>query len=157
MRRLIVLVLAAMLVTFTGCGKFKEIKVNSVKMEKVSPYGLRGLNVGLAVEIDNPAVQIKLSDMEADIEYCGKVLGKVTVDPFTMKGRTVETYHLDATVTLAENVSLYDMLMVLDKNFMDKCLVDITVKGKLKGGLSKTITKNDVPLKKLMKYADKKK
>jgi hypothetical protein len=60
-------------------------------------------------------------------------------------------------VTLAENVSLYDMLMVLDKNFMDKCLIDITVKGKLKGGLSKTITKNDVPLKKLMKYADKKK
>ena len=157
MRRLIVLVLAAMLMTFTGCGKFKEIKVNSVKMEKVSPYGLRGLNVGLAVEIDNPAGQIKLSDMEADVEYCGKVLGKVTVDPFTMKGRTLETYHLKTMVSLADDVSLFDMLMAIDRNFIDKCTVDITVKGKLKCGLSKTITKKDIPLKKLMNYADKKK
>lgn len=157
MRRLIVLLVAAMLVSLTGCGSLKEIKVNSVNVEKVRPYGLRGVDVGLAVEIDNPSILIKLSDMEATVEYCGKVLGKVTVDPFTMKGRTVETYHLDSKVTLADNVSLYDMLMVLDKNFMEKCLVDITVKGKIRGGLSKTITKNDIPLKKLMNYADKKK
>ena len=157
MRRLIVLVLAAMLVMFTGCGKFKDIKVNSVKVEKVSPYGLRGLDVALDVEVDNPSVQIKLSDMQADVEYCGKVLGKVTVDPFTMKGRSVETYHLKAKMILDEGLSFYDMLMLLDKNFMEKCLVDITVKGKLRGGLSKTVTKNDVPLKKLVEYADKKK
>lgn len=157
MRRLIILVMAAMLVSLTGCGKFKDIKVNSAKVEKVSPYGLRGVDVGIAVEVDNPAAEIKLSDMAADVEYCGKVLGKVTVDPFTMKGRSVETYHLNARLTLDENVSLYDALMLLDKGFMDKCLVDITVKGKLKGGLSKTIRKNDVPLKKLVEYADKKK
>ena len=157
MRRLIVLVLAAMLVMFTGCGKFKDIKVNSVKVEKVSPYGLRGLDVALDVEVDNPSVQIKLSDMEATVEYCGKVLGKMTVAPFTMKGRSVEKYDLQAKVILDEGVSLYDMLMLLDRNFIDNCLVDITLTGKLKGGLSKTIKKNDVPLKKLVKYADKKK
>ena len=157
MRRLIILVLAAMLVGLTGCGKFREIEVRSAKVEGMSPYGLRGVDVKLAVEIDNPAMQIKLYDMQADVEYCGKVLGKVTVDPFTMKGRTVGTYHLNARMTLDEGVSLYDALMLLDKGFMDKCLLDIAVKGKLKGGLSKKITKNDVPLKKLMQYADKKK
>ena len=157
MRRLIVIVVAVMLVSLTGCGKFKEIKVNSVKVEKVSPCGFRGVDVGLAVEIDNPAVQIRLSDMVATVKCSGKVLGKVTVDPFTMKGRTLETYHLKTKVSLADDVSLYDMLMVLDRNFIDKCTVDITVKGKLKCGLSKTITKKDIPLKKLMNYADKKK
>ena len=157
MRRLIILLSAVMLLGLTSCGNFKEIKVNSVKVENVSPNGLRGVSLGLAIEVDNPAAQVKLSDMEATVEYNGKVLGKVTVDPFTMEGRSVETYHLKANVTLDKDVTLYDMMMVLDKKFMDKCLIDVTAKGRLKGGLSKTITKNDIPLKKLVKYADKKK
>lgn len=155
MRRILALVGIVMMLCLTGCGKFKEIKVNSVKVEKVSPYGLRGLDVKLGVNIENPAPQIKLSDMEAVVTYCGKVLGNVTVDPFTMKGRTTETYHLQAKMSLDKGVSLYDMLMFLDKNYMDKCLVDITVKGKLKGGLSKTITRKDIPLKELIQNAKK--
>ena len=155
MRRILAVVGIVMMLCLTGCGKFKEIKVKSVKIEKVSPYGLRGLDVKLGVNIENPAPQVKLSDMEAVVKYCGKVLGVVTVDPFTMKGRTTETYHLKAKMTLDKEVSLYDMLMFLDKNYMDKCLVDITVKGKLKGGLSKTIVEKDVPLKKLVKNAKK--
>ena len=154
MRRLIVLVLAAMLVTFTGCGKFKEIKVNSVKMEKVSPYGLRGLNVGLAVEIDNPAMQIKLSDMEANIEYCGKVLGKVTVDPFTLERKKVQVYDLKARMAL--QLKVHELYLLMDPEVITNSVVDITVKGTIRGGISKTITKNDVPLKKLISYANEK-
>ena len=148
---------AAMLVSVTSCNKFKEIKVNDAKVTKLSPYGLRGLDVALAVEIDNPAPLVKLSDMEATVKYCGKVLGKVTLDPFTMNARSVETYNLKAKMQLDEKVTLYDMLMVLDKNFTENCVLDITAKGKLRGGISKTITQNDVPLKKLIKYGKKKK
>lgn len=157
MRRIALLIVSALLLTLTGCGKFTQIEVNSVKVEKICPYGLSGVEAGLAVEINNPAVQIKLSDMEAVVRYCGKVLGNVTVDPFTMKGRTVETYHLDGRLVLDKEVSFYDLLMFLDKDFAENCVLDITAKGKLRGGLSKKITKKDVPLKKLMKYADKKK
>ncbi len=153
MRRILALVSIVMVLCLTGCGKFKEIKVNSVKVEKVTPQGLKGLDVKLGVNIENPAPQIKLSDMEAIVKYSGKVLGKVTVDPFTMKGRTTETYHLKAKMSLDKGVSLYDALMFLDKNYMDKLLVDITVKGQLKVGISKTITKKDVPLKKLLENA----
>ena len=155
MRRLIVLVVAVMLVSLTGCGKFKEIKVNSVKVEKVSPCGFRGVDVGLAVEIDNPAVQIKLSDMVATVKCSGKVLGKVTVDPFTLQGKSVEHYDLKARMTLDQKVTVYDVLMLLDNAFIDKCTVDLTAKGTLRGGLSKTIRKKDVPLKKLMEYGEK--
>ncbi len=157
MRRIIVLTVAVMLVSLTGCGSIKEIKVNSADVKKMEPYGLKGVDLSLAVEIDNPALQIKLSDMEARVKCSGKVLGKVTVDPFTMKAKSVQTYNLKARMVLDEKVTLYDLLMLVDKGFIDKCFVDITVKGKLRGGLSKTITENDVPLKKLIKYADKKK
>ena len=156
MRRFMFLAVAVLLMSLTGCGNFKDIKVNSANIENISPYGLRGVDVAIAIEVDNPASQIKLSDMKAVLKYSGKVLGNVTVDPFTMKGRTAHTYHLKAKVKLDEDVSLYDMLMFLDKDYMDKCKVDITVKGKLRGGLSKTMTKKDIPLKKLLKYADKK-
>lgn len=157
MKRLLVLVGIVMMLSLTGCGKFKEIKVNSVDFEKVSPRGLREVDVNVAVEIDNPACQIKLSDMEAVLKYSGKVLGNMTVAPFTMKGRCVETYHLDTKVRLHGGVGLYDIVQIFrDKKFIDKCVVDITVTGKLKGGLKKTMTKKDVPLKKLLNYADKK-
>lgn len=155
MRRLIVLIVTIMLVTLTGCGKFKDIKVNSVTPVNVTPHGLKGVDVELAVEIDNPAVQIKLSDMVATVNHSGKVIGTVTVDPFTMKGRTVKTYYLMARVNYAQGLSLKDMLSMIDKNFLDKCYVDITVKGKLKGGISKTIIKNNIPLKKLINHAKK--
>ena len=151
MRKLLVLISIVMMLGLTGCGKFTQIKVKSAKVEKVSPYGLRGLDVKLAVDIDNPAIQINLSDMQAVVKYCGKVLGNVTVNPFTMEGRTEKVYHLKARMVLDKGVSLYDMLMFLDRNYLDNCLVDITVKGKIRGGLSKTITEKDVPLKKLIK------
>lgn len=155
MKRIVVLAFTAILLSLTGCGKFTQISVNSAKVEKVSANGLRGLNADLAVEIDNPAIQIKLSDMEAVVRYYGKVLGTVTVDPFTMQGRTVDTYHLKAKISLDKDVSLYDMLELLDKKNLEKCVVDVTATGRIKGGISKTITKQDIPLKKLLDYAGK--
>lgn len=157
MRRIIVLTVAVMLVSLTGCGSFDEIKVNSAKVESLSPFGLKGVDLGLAVEIDNPAPQIKLSEMEATVKCSGKVLGKVTVDPFTMQAKSVETYKLKARMLLDEKVSLYDLMSLLDKKFVDKCFVDVTVKGKLRSGITKTIVENNIPLKKLIKYADQKK
>ena len=157
MRRLIILTLALMLVSLTSCGDFRDITVNSATIDAISPYGFRGLDVDLAVEIDNPASQLNLSDMEAVVKHSGKVLGTVTVAPFVLKGRTVQTYDMRASMTLDEKVSLLDLLMSLDSNFLDNCYIDVTVKGQLRVGVSKTITKNDIPLKKLINYADKNK
>ena len=154
MRRLAVLLLAVMLVFFTGCNKFSKIKVNEVQIEKISPIGLRGIDIDLDVEVDNPAPWLKISDVEVVVRYCGKVLGKVTVDPFTLKARTVERYDIKAKMTLDKSVSLYEALMFLSKDFAQNCILDLTAKGSLKGGLSKTITQKDVPLKKLMEYAE---
>lgn len=157
MRRFMFLAVAVLLMSLTGCGNFKDIKVNSANIEKISPYGLRGIDVAIAIEVDNPASQIKLSDMEATLKHSGKVIGKVTVDPFTMKKRSVEVYHLNARINLGEGVSLYDMVMLMDDKVLSECLVDVTAKGKLKSGLAKTITKKDIPLKKLLEYAEQNK
>jgi hypothetical protein len=154
MRRLAALLLAVMLVCFTGCNKFNKIKVNEVQIEKITPHGLRSIDIDLDVEVDNPAPWLKISDVEVFVKHSGKVLGKVTVDPFIMKARSVEQYELKARMVLDEKVTIYDVLMLLNNDFIAKCAVDMTAKGTLRGGLSKTIKKNDVPLKKLMEYAE---
>lgn len=154
MRRRIVLVLAVMLVALTGCNKFNQIKLNEASLEKLTPHGLRGVDIDMMIEVDNPAMQLKISDVEVFVKHSGKVLGKVTVDPFIMKARSVEQYELKARMVLDEKVTIYDVLMLLNNDFIAKCAVDMTAKGTLRGGLSKTIKKNDVPLKKLMEYAE---
>ena len=154
MRRLIVLVLAVMLVSLTGCNKFTEIKLNDAILEKLTPHGLRGVDIDMIIEVDNPAPQLKISDVEVFVKHSGKVLGKVTVDPFIMKARSVEQYDLKARMVLDEKVTIYDVLMLLNNDFIANCTVDMTAKGTLRVGLSKTIKKNDVPLKKLIEYAE---
>ena len=106
------------------------------------------------MEVDNPAPWLKISDVEVVVRYCGKVLGKVTVDPFILKARKVERYDIKARMSLDPSVSLYEVLMYLSKDFSQNGILDMTAKGSLKGGLSKTITEKDVPLKKLMEYAE---
>ena len=49
------------------------------------------------------------------------------------------------------------MVMLMDDKVLSECLVDVTAKGKLKSGLAKTITKKDIPLKKLLEYAEQNK
>lgn len=153
MKKITALIGIIVMLSLTGCGKFDEIKVNSVKYGGIDFYGFRGLEVGLDVEIENPAVQLSLSDMKAVVKYSGKILGNVTVEPFIMKGRTTETYHLTSTILMGDDMEYSDLLMFLNKNYLEDCVVDITVTGKLKCGISKTITKKDVPLKKLMENA----
>ena len=76
-----------------GCAnlkKIREIKVNDVKVESIIPNGLKGVVLNMAVEVDNPASQLSLTDISAALEHSGKVLGRVVVDPFTLQGKSVD-------------------------------------------------------------------
>lgn len=155
MRRILMPVLAVMMFLITSCGRFDDIKVNSANIENIQPYGLKGLDMTLKIEVDNPAAQVSLSEMEAVVKNSGKVIGRVTVDPFTMKARRVEMYDLKARMTLDQSVSLFDILMLFDKGTLETCVVDVTLKARLKSGVSRTLNEKDIPLKKLIDYADK--
>lgn len=154
MRKLIILIMAVMLVSLTSCGDFKEITVNSVAVHNVSLDGLKAVDIELFVEIDNPASRLTLSDMEATVKHSGKVLGKVTVDPFTLERKKVQVYDLKARMAL--QLKVHELYLLMDPEVITSSVVDITVKGTIRGGISKTITKNDVPLKKLISYANEK-
>ena len=105
-KKLPVLVLCVLVLCLSGCNKVKQIKVTSVALESVGLRGLKGLDVGVAVGIDNPAFSVDLSEIEGALKHSGKVLGRVSLDPFTLHGRSAEIYHLRALVSLEKGVGL---------------------------------------------------
>ena len=119
------------------------------------PSGLRSVAVTIAVEVDNPASQVKLSDIEGTVCHSGKVFGRVTVDPFVLEARSLETYHLAAVLTLDGDISLLDLMSLLKGNVIEESTIDFYAKASLKGGVSKKLEFKQLPLKELYELVKK--
>ena len=152
-KRIAILLLAAAVLCLSGCNpinKVKQIKVTSVEMEGISPVSLRSIDVMLAVGIENPCIFVSLSDISGVLKLSGKVIGNVAMDPFEVLARSNETYHLKANISIDKSVSFTEILALLDKETLNKCTLDASVKLTVKGGVSKVFSINDVPVKKLL-------
>ena len=151
-RRFGILVLALVSAVFLlgGCQKIKDIRVTSAKIESLNIRGLSGVEIRLAVGVDNPAQQITLSEIEGEVKHSGKVLGRVAVAPFVLKPKIHETYHLEATVSIAEGATLRDLMKFTDLRKLGECTVDISALAKIKGGAKKRLTVRDIPLEELL-------
>jgi hypothetical protein len=139
-------------VTFclSGCGDIRDLEVTSVQIESVVPNGLRGVNVGLAVGIDNPAFQVGLSEIEGSLKLSGKVLGRMSMAPFVLHARSTEIYHLKTVVSIEPGVTLKELVALTDMETLNTCTVDVSVRATLKGGVSKVLRFNDIPLTDLL-------
>jgi hypothetical protein len=150
MRRFMLLLMSVMVLTLSGCKNIKDITVTSVEVEAIAPEGLKGLNVYLAVGIDNPAMQISFEDINGALKHSGKVIGRMAMDPFVLQARSAEIYHLKAFVTIGEDATLRDLLLLTNVDRLNECMVDVSAKPRLKSGLGAPVTIKDIPLKKLL-------
>ena len=143
--------LAAMLalLCLCGCSKYKQIRPVSANLESISPQGFRSVAAVVALEIDNPAGQVTLSEIEGQIVRSGKVFGKVAVDPFILEARSLKTYHLRAEINLGEDVNLLDVMSLLKTNVLEEFTVDLYARATLKAGASKKMAYEGLPLKEL--------
>ncbi len=153
--RFISLILAVVtaLVCLSSCSgikKLENLKVTSANIGRISPNGLKAIKLDLKVGVDNPGVQVSLSEISCDLKHFGKVLGKVAVDPFTLHARTEEIYDLKADVSLGDGMTLFDAGRLLEKDAVDDLTVDVHAKVKLKSGVYRSLDYNDIPLKKLI-------
>ena len=152
--KLLIITLSIMLPMLTGCKKVKDIRVTSVKLEAISPEGLKGLNVFLAVGIDNPAFQIGLEDIHGTLKHSGKVLGRMTMDPIVVQARSAEIYHVKAFLSIGEDATLRDLIMLTDMEKLMECMIDVSAIPRLRSGLGAPITIKNIPLKKLLEDTD---
>ena len=154
---ILVFIVSVMAISLTGCGRVKDITVTSVKLESIAPQGLKGVNVYLAVGIDNPAFQIGLEDIHGALKHSGKVLGRMTMDSMVLQRRSAEIYHVKAFVSLGEDARLRDLLMLTDMNKLNECTIDVSATPRLKSGLGTPLTIKDISVKKLLENDDNEK
>lgn len=152
--KLLIITLSLMLPMLTGCKKIKDIRVTSVTLEAISPEGLKGLNVFLAVGIDNPAFQIGLEDIHGTLKHSGKVLGRMAMDPIVVQARSAEIYHVKAFLSIGEDATLRDLIMLTDMEKLKECMIDVSAIPRLRSGLGAPITIKNIPLKKLLEDTD---
>lgn len=141
------------LILLAGCAdikRLKDLEVESVQLENFRPRGLRGATLTVLVAVDNPGAQLSLSEISGQIEHSGKVLGKVAVDPFTLQGKTADTYRLELELSLAEGANILDLGVLLDKKALEKMTIDVSADVRVNKGKARTMKVNDLPLKKLI-------
>lgn len=156
LKSIIPVILAVVFVS--GCAdirRLEDLKISGVKIEKMNMEGLKGLALQLAVDVDNPGAQVSLSDISGEIEHSGKVLGTVAVAPFVLKGKTSETYHIDAELRLGRNVTVLELGRLLDKDILDEVLVDVSACVRIKKGKTRTFEMKDMPVKDIVEAFDK--
>jgi hypothetical protein len=103
--------------------------------------------------VHNPANEITLSEISGEAVVSGKVIGNVAVAPVVLTARKDSSYTVKADLTLAEGVSVFEVLaLAKDKSAIENGTANVYAKAKLKGGPSKKIKMEDVPLKKLLEF-----
>ena len=142
--------IAIMVLILGSCAKVKQVGVTSFELDSITPKGLRALTVKMSVGVHNPANEITLSEISGEAVVSGKVIGNVAMAPVVLTARKDSTYKVKADVTLAEGVSVLEVLaLAKNKSAIENGTANIYAKAKLKGGPSKKIKMEDVPLKKL--------
>ena len=140
--------LCVMLTMLAGCNKYKDIEITGGKIESVSMTGLRSVNLGLAVGINNPRGKIDVRQVDGVVMHFGKVIGRVTLDPFVVEKKSTGNYHLKAVFALDENMGLRQIMQFVNIDKLYECTVDIQVKAHSAGVAVQKKYKN-VPLKEL--------
>ena len=145
----VLLVLCCVLASLAGCSKYKEIKITGGKIDSVSMVGLRSINLSLTVGIDNPAGKLDVREADGVLMHFGKVIGKVTLNPFIVNERSTCDHKLTARVDISPEVGFRELMGFLDVNKLYECTVDIHVKGYVAGIPVKKNIK-EIPLKELL-------
>ena len=137
------------LMTFTGCRKYSEVSVVSVKIESVNMKGLRAGEAALTVRIDNPAGKMILEELNGTVKHSGKVLGYFDLDPVTLKPKQADDYGMKVRFELDKDVGVMQMLMFTDTRKLKECTIDFSARGKV-AGLKVKREYKDVPVKDLL-------
>lgn len=136
-----------------GCSGLKEkvqdIKITSVAVDSFNLKGLRSIETTLALTVDNPVIAFTLTDIEGSLFYKGDEFIIFSADRLKVKGKRVAQYPLDAEASLAESVSLVNVLGLLSSYSLSKFTVSVSAKVKVLG-ISKTLKFTEIPVKDLI-------
>lgn len=153
-RTLALLLLGACILFLPGCSTIrnvKNIKILSGSVSQLTPVGLHGLKAVLDLKVQNPAMQIGLSDVTGVVHYKGQPIIELLADPVTVDARSTAVYSLPCSASLVEGMSLVKVLGMLSDYNLDDLKIDLSVRLKLKGAPSAPLNFKNISVTKFMK------
>lgn len=149
-KSLLAAVLMAVLM-LQGCARFRDIRIVSCGVESVSMQGLRSVEAILSVGVDNPAAALELSGIEGTLNMGDDVLGTFSAGNFSIDRKTVSECQVPVSFTLDRQVSLLSLLPLVRELDPDSFSVDMSLRVKVKNGVSRKIRLENVPVSYLFK------
>lgn len=146
--------LALLLPVLSGCSgirKMKDVKITSVGVKYFVPTSMKSGEGVLTLGIENPAMDFTISDVDGVVRKGERPLGYLTAGELNLKAKSSEVYELPCTATLAEGVSVVEILTLASKKDLEGLSADINLRLTLPNGMGKTLTFNDLDLKNLTK------
>ncbi|MBO7643503.1 MAG: hypothetical protein J6S62_00875 [Bacteroidales bacterium] len=147
--RLLIPALAA--ICLCSCSKsFQDIKVTSCELVSLSPVGLSAMDLNVNVGVDNPTVQVTLSQLRAVIKMDGVPCLNVTADDVVLAAKTEDVYPLLLHGSIAEGFNPLQLLGLIGLNDLSPLTADVAFHGALRSGLGKDFEYTDISLKDLL-------
>ena len=95
-RRLVLPVLAAAFL-LPACSGYKDIRVDSCRLESISPSGFKAVDAGFSMQVSNPVKELVFSDIAGTVYFDGEELGNFEAPDVTVPGKFMLITHLPPT------------------------------------------------------------
>lgn len=140
----------ALMVVAASCVDINDIEITSFKINSVIPKGLKSVSGTVSVGVNNGTKGFTISDIEGTIYRNGTDIGTFTADPVTVEAKTSATYKVTGVLNLNSNISVLEILALAADFNAEEFTVSVSAKFDVKGGVSKRVELEKVPVKKVL-------
>jgi len=144
-----ILLVLALVLSVSSCAitRIKDISLVSTSVKYVVPTSARSMDAMLLLEIDNPSVNFNVSDVTGTLRHGDKALAHFVSGQTSVLGKSHQVYELPCTITLADGVSLMDVLIYASRrNKLEGLKMDVDLRAALKNGMSKVLEFHEIDL-----------
>ncbi len=152
LRLIFLLVAVALLADGCAVSRIRDIKLVSTGIKYVVPNSARSMDAMLLLEVDNPSVAFNVSDVTGTLRHGDRELAHFVSGQTSILGKSRQEYELPCTITLADGVSLLDVLIYASRrNALDGLKLDVDLRASLRNGLFKMLEFHDIDLSQFSK------
>ena len=144
-----IMLLVLLVLTASSCAitRIKDISLVSTGVKYVVPTSTRSMDAMLLLEVDNPSLSFNVSDVTGTIRHGDRDLAHFVSGQTAIQGKSHQVYELPCSITLADGVSLLDVLVyAARRNALEGLKMDVNLRATLKNGLNKVLEYPDIDL-----------
>lgn len=146
-RNILLVFAVASLASSCAISRIKDIALVSTGVKYVVPTSTRSMDAMLLLEVDNPSVNFNVSDVTGTLRHGDRELAHFVSGQTGIQGKSHQVYELPCTITLADGVSLLDVLVYASRrNALQGLKMDVNLRATLKNGLHKVLEYPDIDL-----------